>query len=551
MKCLKCCIAAAALAIAQSTTIHAAASSTQMTPIRQMRPWIVAYMPQWAEMPPAAAQNTPAPAPQPIQGRIPDAPGYPTASNTQRDSASAYNLATLRNWTYGMGSYPLPGSPDYALYRNGLMAINQAIANGTISGTDPAMRSAIRAYNDAYASYYNRAVAWSNYAVQYDAWYQREMTRYRDEQNRLYRHAYAQWEQNVAWNRMVEDRFNNTAWDAFNANNGALTTLQFESIYANYNSATSPPTFTSLSAAGNSPSSVGNSLSSAGTSLSSVGWSLSSVGYSPSSVGWSLSSAGIPYTNGTNAFSDPMWQSLFAMGTRSNMFGDRGMNDVGQLANAAYRAGNMEVRSNFDGRESRESGGYVAASLFTHDDPYLRQLMNNGFTGLDRLLAQPFNVILTWGQNSYDLDLHMTGPLGEGSAERFHIYFSAEGDLESQPYAALIKDCVCNAGSEVILTTALNGGGVYRVSVFNYGDDAATSTNLANASEARIQIVRGGTTQSVGNGTTIVGGHTILDVTAPAGQPGNTWTAVELDPANGRITVPRRISQSNSSGDVP
>lgn len=231
----------------------------------------------------------------------------------------------------------------------------------------------------------------------------------------------------------------------------------------------------------------------------------------------------------------------------SNGFGPRGSG--AELANNAYGS-NFDVQSDRSGFWGRETGGYLAANLFAYDDPYLRQLMNNGRTGLDRLLAQPFNVVLTWGDNAYDLDLHMTGPLGEGVTDRFHIYFAASGNLEAQPYAALIKDCVCNSGSEVILTSALNRGGVYRVSVFNYGDQSASSSNLSSASSARIQIVRGGTTQSVGNGTTIIGGHTILDTTVPGGGVGNTWTAVELDPRNGRITVPRTISQSSGSGGV-
>ncbi|MFT4027299.1 MAG: hypothetical protein QM676_10925, partial [Novosphingobium sp.] len=261
----------------------------------------------------------------------------------------------------------------------------------------------------------------------------------------------------------------------------------------------------------------------------------------------SLSLAGLDYRDpAVESLNEVLYQ--LTSGLRRSPFVDYG--DPARAAQMSYNAGSFDVRYNRDGRESFESGGYLAASLFSFEDPFLREMMTNGRTGLDRLLAQPFNVILTWGQNAYDLDLHMTGPLGEGINERFHIYYAAPGDLTAQPYAALIQDCVCNAGSEVILTSALNRGGVYRVSAFNYGDQSAASTNLSNASSAQIQIVRGGTTQSVGNGTTIVGGTTILTTTVPVGQPGNTWVAVELDPANGRITVPGVIEQSSGSGGV-
>lgn len=220
-----------------------------------------------------------------------------------------------------------------------------------------------------------------------------------------------------------------------------------------------------------------------------------------------------------------------------------------EVADAAYGAGYQRQRDR-SGLLGRESGGRLAANLFRFEDPYLRQLTANGRSGLDALLAQPFNVVLTWGTGAFDLDLHMTGPLGENTTDRFHIYFAASGNLAAQPFAKLIKDCVCSSGSEVVLTSALNRGGVYRVSVFNFGNQSATSTNLANASQAALQIVRGGVAQSVGNGTTIVGGRTIVSTTVPTGQAGNTWVAAELDPRNGRITLPHTIIQSQGSGGV-
>ena len=99
-------------------------------------------------------------------------------------------------------------------------------------------------------------------------------------------------------------------------------------------------------------------------------------------------------------------------------------------------------------------------------------------------------------------------------------------------------------------TTTLLGGGVYRVSVFNFGDQSANSANLSNLSNATIQIVRGGTAVSQGNGTTIQGGRVILRTNVPNGQVGNTWVAVELDPRTGRITVPRTIVQTQDSAHV-
>ncbi|MBL8542254.1 MAG: hypothetical protein JNJ63_00460 [Hyphomonadaceae bacterium] len=182
---------------------------------------------------------------------------------------------------------------------------------------------------------------------------------------------------------------------------------------------------------------------------------------------------------------------------------------------------------------------------------YLRALIAGDVNTLSRLLAQPFNVLLTWGPGAFDLDLHMTGPSGADSTQRFHIYYVATGRLDDFPFAELIRDCICTSGSEVILTSSLVQGGVYRISVFNFGDQSAASTNLANTSGAVLQIVRGGQAVPQGNGTTIVGGRVIFTGRPPQDQAGNTWIAVEIDPQNGRIRAPDVITQNQGSDRVP
>ena len=209
------------------------------------------------------------------------------------------------------------------------------------------------------------------------------------------------------------------------------------------------------------------------------------------------------------------------------------------------------IRYDPTGSFGRDSGGEYVASLLDDQPNWLRQLKANGIGGLQALLAQPFNVVLRWGAGAYDLDLHMTGPLGEATMNRFHIYYAARGTQIAAPFAELIKDCICRSGSEVILTSTIQRGGVYRISVFNYGDDRATSSNLSTASQAQISIVRGGTAVSQGDGTTIVGGREIYTGTVPTSGAGNTWVAAEIDPRNGRITAPNVITQSQGSDNVP
>jgi hypothetical protein len=142
----------------------------------------------------------------------------------------------------------------------------------------------------------------------------------------------------------------------------------------------------------------------------------------------------------------------------------------------------------------------------------------------------------------------MTGPNSTG---RFHIYYADRGSLAGEPYAELVRDCVCTGGSEVIVTSRLQQGGVYRVSAFNFGDQSASSSNLSSDSHAVISIVRGGTPVGVGQGTTIQGGRVLFSREVPGGnQQGNTWTAVEVNPSNGRIYDANTITQSAGSAGV-
>lgn len=191
---------------------------------------------------------------------------------------------------------------------------------------------------------------------------------------------------------------------------------------------------------------------------------------------------------------------------------------------------------------------FVATTSGISATDYLRLSSTGDLAGLNRLLAQPFNILVTWGTGMYDLDLHMTGPDGVGG--RFHIYFSDKGSLSTAPYAALIQDCVCTSGSEVILTSALLQGGVYRISAFNYGNQSAGATEFGTANVV-LQVVRGGEAQGVGSGTTIVGGRVLFTISPTAGQAGNTWNAVEIDPETGRIFAVNHVSQSSGSSSVP
>lgn len=323
-------------------------------------------------------------------------------------------------------------------------------------------------------------------------------------------------------------------------------------IYAGYDPFASGTVMRSLDLFPPGPSSVGWSLDLyPPTGVSSVGWSLDL--FPPtgiSSVGWSLD---LYPPTGMSLAGNVLWSELNGNGGRTN---GSLVNAFNPLLNSAWNGPGSPLTALelaaiqaglLDNPNRVSSGATRVGNLTGMTDDALLRLAATDVGGLRSLLAQPFNVLLTWGAGAYDLDLHMTGPLG---GDRFHVYFSDRGGLDAAPFAELIRDCICTNGSEVILTSNLLQGGVYRVSVFNYGEQSATSTQLGSpGANVQLSIVRGGTAVGVGQGTTIQGGRTIFSGAPSAGQ-GNTWRAVEIDPANGRIFFVNDIVQSGSSDSV-
>ena len=374
-------------------------------------------------------------------------------------------------------------------------------------------------------------------------------------------------------------------YPSFEGGNG-LVVADLEAIYAGWD-----PDTAALGSSGRSLSAAGTSVSSAGQSLR-LDWYLPGSGALSSQLAADraagylargASEMGMPLDwGGLDLAADPfrvngsssggftlgaMWQTGSSLGEDAwggRLYGDwnpwsyQPLADTARdLARSLYGPlwSDRPFALNFDptGLDNlfSQEGTTMGWLNGMSQRDYLLALVNGDTAALDRLLAQPFNVLLTWGAGAYDLDLHMTGPGGTDATQRFHIYYVAPGSLTGMPFAELIQDCVCSSGSEVILTSQLLQGGVYRISVFNFGDQLATSLNLADQSGATLQIVRGGQVVSQGEGTTIVGGHVLYTGAVPQAQPGNTWIAVEIDPRNGRIRAPGVINSNPDSQHVP
>jgi hypothetical protein len=150
-----------------------------------------------------------------------------------------------------------------------------------------------------------------------------------------------------------------------------------------------------------------------------------------------------------------------------------------------------------------------------------------------------FNILTSWGAGASDLDLHLTGPQGTSV---FHVYYGNPGSLTTQPYALLNADNLGTSGSEVITVQKFNQGGAYQASVFNYGNQSTTSTNLSTAAGLSLSIINGGTViPTTGGGSTVQGGTLVASLTPTPNLAGNTWQAVSIDPATGRVTPVNQI----------
>jgi hypothetical protein len=122
------------------------------------------------------------------------------------------------------------------------------------------------------------------------------------------------------------------------------------------------------------------------------------------------------------------------------------------------------------------------------------------------------------------------------------VYFGNRGSLTAQPYALLNADDLGTSGSEVITVQQFNQGGPYQASVFNYGNQSTTSTNLSTASGLSLKIINGGTVVSTsGGGSTVQGGTLVASLTPTPDLAGNTWLAVYIDPATGKVTLVNQI----------
>ena len=186
----------------------------------------------------------------------------------------------------------------------------------------------------------------------------------------------------------------------------------------------------------------------------------------------------------------------------------------------------------------------ILPTTTTNTVPGVTPSVGGGGTGGGFTTASPFSGFVSWNTSARDLDLHSTGPNPGGG--RFHVFFGNTGSLTSQPFTLLHQDCICTAGNEAITVQQFNQGGVYRFSVFNFGQSVPLTQ-----SGASFQFVQGGTVAPGPNGGSVVSGGTILTtLTIPTSGTGDTWVVGEYDPATNTFRATNALTNSGSSSAV-
>jgi len=149
-------------------------------------------------------------------------------------------------------------------------------------------------------------------------------------------------------------------------------------------------------------------------------------------------------------------------------------------------------------------------------------------------------VILTWGKEPIDLDLHLTGPLDDGTS--FHIFWKyAEkcpdhDKCEGSPWPNQVKldlDDTTSYGPETV-TIYKQVSGTYRFSVHNYSNSEETSSFALSNSSATIQIYRNNTIFSTYN--------------IPVNKEGTLWTVFELN--DNSITPINQLTYESNPGNI-
>lgn len=106
-----------------------------------------------------------------------------------------------------------------------------------------------------------------------------------------------------------------------------------------------------------------------------------------------------------------------------------------------------------------------------------------------------YRIVLTWGEDPWDLDSHLSGPRNE-DGDRFHVYFSNRSATASTEdgnvtVAKLDHDDTSSYGPETITLIKLSNDSVYHYAVHDYTNKYSSESKALSMSGAKIVVYHG------------------------------------------------------------
>lgn len=106
-----------------------------------------------------------------------------------------------------------------------------------------------------------------------------------------------------------------------------------------------------------------------------------------------------------------------------------------------------------------------------------------------------YRIVLTWGEDPWDLDSHLSGPRNE-EGDRFHVYFSnrfatASTEDGNVTVAKLDHDDTSSYGPETITLIKLSNDSVYHYAVHDYTNKYSSESKALSMSGAKIVVYHG------------------------------------------------------------
>jgi len=176
-------------------------------------------------------------------------------------------------------------------------------------------------------------------------------------------------------------------------------------------------------------------------------------------------------------------------------------------------------------------------------------------------LAVPLAIQLNWTSAGFtDFELHLTGPNLDGT--RFHLDAEAVdqgrapgiGNFGSAPFARIENDDENANGHQVAVINGFNSSGKYTVSAF--ADTGAQNDFNNPSNHVSVNLIKNGVMRRGAGGIASINpgsGTTIITVIAPQNQPGNVWTALDINPKSATaasVTVVNTVTHVNDPSQI-